>query len=362
MSRHPSLLCGLALLLIAAGATLYPFSSPGKEKGSKKPGKEEKKLPDEDRELLKAAKKAFEPSEKRQDKILKEIRRGLENPSEKQQEKVLKEIRKAYQMTPEQEETIRALLQAGGEGSPERQVEAVLAEVRKAEQLPPGVLPLEKTSRKGSDLFRRQDRDGDGRLSREEVSEGLAAEFTRWDVNRDGSIDLDEYLGYLNARAGQLLTEFKPDQRRPSPKQTRAAVPEPTPDVRHKPVVYRAGQIPAGLPAWFAETDTDQDLQVALYEWKDRGWSVDEFRRRDLNEDGFLTIEELQRFLSQTNDASAPSLAPSFQGRSSLIPRSSGLEGAGGEPGKKEKGPKSKKSKKKSKGDRKGRKDPVERE
>lgn len=39
-------------------------------------------------------------------------------------------------------------------------------------------------------------------------------------------------------------------------------------DLDKRPTVYRAGKLPEkGLPAWFVQLDTDQDGQVALYEW-----------------------------------------------------------------------------------------------
>jgi Ca2+-binding EF-hand superfamily protein len=50
-----------------------------------------------------------------------------------------------------------------------------------------------------------------------------------------------------------------------------------------------------GLPPWFKELDTDKDGQVSLLEWRRAGKSEDEFRKLDLNEDGFITAGELLR-------------------------------------------------------------------
>src|SRR5262249_48063354 len=56
---------------------------------------------------------------------------------------------------------------------------------------------------------------------------------------------------------------------------------------------YRAGKLPPNLPAWFTDADTHGDGQVSLFEWKERGGSLEDFRKKDLNGDGFITVEEL---------------------------------------------------------------------
>jgi hypothetical protein len=56
-----------------------------------------------------------------------------------------------------------------------------------------------------------------------------------------------------------------------------------------------ADLLPANIPAWFKEYDTDGDGQIGLYEWKAKGHSVADFRKADLNGDGFITFEELLR-------------------------------------------------------------------
>jgi hypothetical protein len=54
-------------------------------------------------------------------------------------------------------------------------------------------------------------------------------------------------------------------------------------------------ELPANTPAWFRECDTDGDGQVALHEWKARGYPVEDFRKADLNGDNFITLHELMR-------------------------------------------------------------------
>ena len=57
--------------------------------------------------------------------------------------------------------------------------------------------------------------------------------------------------------------------------------------------VYRAGKLPMNLPQWFKDCDLDGDAQIALYEWKEKGGTVEQFKKFDRNGDGFLTYEEV---------------------------------------------------------------------
>ena len=62
------------------------------------------------------------------------------------------------------------------------------------------------------------------------------------------------------------------------------------------------GTIPKGVPAWFAELDTNKDGQVSLYEWRKAGRKTDDFLKYDLDGDGFITASEILRYLkSQSN-------------------------------------------------------------
>ncbi len=66
---------------------------------------------------------------------------------------------------------------------------------------------------------------------------------------------------------------------------------------------------PSPLPAWFQELDTDGNGQVGLDEWRAAGRTLDGFRAFDLNDDGFITPQELLRSLSK----SAPRLGAPFR-------------------------------------------------
>jgi hypothetical protein len=76
-----------------------------------------------------------------------------------------------------------------------------------------------------------------------------------------------------------------------------------------RPAVLRPGKLPAGLPEWFLKLDTDGDGQVGLYEWRVSGRPLQEFVAMDLNGDGFITCEELLRYLARQSPASPAGVA-----------------------------------------------------
>jgi Ca2+-binding EF-hand superfamily protein len=150
-------------------------------------------------------------------------------------------------------------------------------------------------------FFRHLDRDGDGFLSPDEMPASLRADLRRWDQNGDGYIDFAEYRAYFPNRLERLHNEFKNWLQNPEP----AAVVR-VEDLDRKPVVIGAGKLPSGLPAWFAQLDTDQDGQVAMYEWRRAGWAIDDFKKLDLNDDGFLVPQEILKLLAITERGSRP--------------------------------------------------------
>lgn len=185
-------------------------------------------------------------------------------------------------------------------------------------------------------LFRQHDRNGDGLLDFDELPEALRAERARWDTNGDGFIDLAEFKRYFRARREQVLEVVARQDRQtahrapavgladldvgppagsasppatPGTATAPAGAPAPAesefaPDEERdgkepaepRPFVARYGKLPADIPAWFGELDTDRDGQVSLYEWRVSGRPVAEFQRMDRNNDGFLTVEEVRFF------------------------------------------------------------------
>jgi hypothetical protein len=133
----------------------------------------------------------------------------------------------------------------------------------------------------------------------------LRDSLARWDKNGDGKIDLPEYKGYFQAR----MQDGRPRGSYPRPVGSPAA-PQPAAAEGRRPVVYRVGNLPKGLPPWFTQLDQDRDGQVGLYEWKAAGKPLDEFRAMDQNGDGFLTAEEVLRHLKRLGAKAQAAGAP----------------------------------------------------
>jgi hypothetical protein len=154
-------------------------------------------------------------------------------------------------------------------------------------------------------LFQRFDRNGDGVLNHDEMPDDLRAERNAWDRDENGFIDPTEFTDYFRARMDYLREERGGSSGAP-----RDGPLWPQQD-ESRPVVYRAGRLPQGMPPWFAQLDRDADAQVGLYEWKSSGRPITEFEGMDRNDDGFLTIAEVLRFT-----ASPPSQGPDRSGPS----------------------------------------------
>jgi Ca2+-binding EF-hand superfamily protein len=147
----------------------------------------------------------------------------------------------------------------------------------------PAVDPMESIALAA---FRKMDLNGDGVLNYDEMSESLKAEKDKWDTDKNGFIDFNEFKAYLQARMQAVVGDGSEIAGGADPDLDK------TEDDK-KPIVYRAGKLPKELPSWFAELDTDHDAQVGLYEWKKSGRSLEEFAAMDRNGDGFLTVEEV---------------------------------------------------------------------
>jgi hypothetical protein len=169
---------------------------------------------------------------------------------------------------------------------------------------PPGAGGGDPSDQWAESFFRRQDANGDGLLNYDEMSETLRVERDRWDTNKDGFIDLNEYKSYFRARMEQRAAERGGSGMPwPSPDWAPPNLPPPIEEEEQKPVVYRTGKLPKELPGWFKQLDSDEDAQIGLYEWKSSGRPLDEFLGMDRNGDGFLTVAEVLRFEAQKKTA-----------------------------------------------------------
>ncbi len=180
-------------------------------------------------------------------------------------------------------------------------------------------------------LVKQYDKNGDNMLQPEERKElrGRAAEA---DLNKDGVITIDELVAHLSSNSppapgsapvtsssttknnaggsssssttsSSSASRGGSDAGKPGEASKRvfygsaggAAAGTKEGDKRHS---YRFSsateRLPSGLPSWFTSKDTNHDGQVQMSEYS-RYWTksiVEEFRRYDLNDDGFITAKE----------------------------------------------------------------------
>jgi hypothetical protein len=163
--------------------------------------------------------------------------------------------------------------------------------------------------------FKYYDTNGDGFLNESEIAktERLRNDWQTHDTNNDKMISLDEWKVYLEkafgprqAKGEDRKGEGRKGERQRPEKSSGVTVVEVDEVDETPPVVFRAGNLPDGLPAWFKEYDTNKDGQVSLMEWMKKKSAAD-FIRIDRNDDGLLTPEEALRAERSTQTASAKS-------------------------------------------------------
>jgi hypothetical protein len=189
---------------------------------------------------------------------------------------------------------------------------------------PPWDSADDQTQSAADKTFEQLDRDHNGVLSGDELPPALRAGRGKWDANHDGTVSKSEYRSYFAGR----IREWQKEQDSGTGRDA----------VDHvRPTVYRAGKLPPDLPDWFARLDADGDGQVALYEWRESGWSIEDFRKLDRNDDGFLTADEVVWHVARAKEHDTPekellarhlgavTTAPSF-GRDAKPERGSAFE------------------------------------
>jgi Ca2+-binding EF-hand superfamily protein len=162
--------------------------------------------------------------------------------------------------------------------------------------------------------FRALDKNGDGRLDYNEMPPDLQAELSKWDTNNNGTIELDEYKRYYAAKRQQRtadLSEMRASYGAGAPVVTPAmSRTAPGKAEPQKPLVYTKNNLPKEMPSWFRQL-ADDDAQIAFYQWKAAGRSLNEFRQYDLNNDGFITVPEVLAYQAAQTKKSATG-KPSF--------------------------------------------------
>src|SRR5262249_17198544 len=154
--------------------------------------------------------------------------------------------------------------------------------------------------RRVEEMFKRMDLNENGVLEFNEMSETLQAERDKYDTNHDGVIDLNEFKAYVAARFSGPRPDGAPGVGpRGGPDDSQPAEEEE----RKRPQLVRAGNLPREFP--FAYMDRDGDGQIGLYEWKEAGRRISEFLPMDLNNDGFVTVDEYFRWKKQTDELAA---------------------------------------------------------
>ncbi|MGF1579345.1 MAG: hypothetical protein ACFCD0_08290 [Gemmataceae bacterium] len=175
-------------------------------------------------------------------------------------------------------------------------------------------LPL---SQQASLYLKERDKNKNGYIDRDEMDGWIRRYGKEYDKNGDGKFSRTELQGWLG-RVKQRIEERR-KERAESTKKTepkggkQRIVIEELP--LERPLVFAFGKMPDGTPDWYTDNDTDKDGQVALYEWRKSGKSITEFLKKDTNQDGFISPDEMIRIEESENEKEASSRSQSSEDR-----------------------------------------------
>lgn len=230
----------------------------------------------------------------------------------------------------------------GPRGQEREEYDPRLAEAMKITQLVPGfgdaavalpppkgfgttaeLLAVEVTpadTNEAEELMRRHDRNRDGFLSGEEISNRWPGNPLDFDRDGDGRLSASE-LAVRAARMRVTTAQINATQNRDRSQDRdddRGQDNEPAdPYNGRKSFAITPRSLPSGIPAWFSAKDIDGDRQVSMAEFA-QVWTpqlVDEFLAYDLNQDGYITPEECLAAIR--NGARPPSDGGAMASRSS---------------------------------------------
>jgi Ca2+-binding EF-hand superfamily protein len=253
--------------------------------------------PDEFKLLLKEVQRAYRRPEQVEQDVLAELRKQYTVPKPDREADILRLVRRAYVTSKVIEARIVREMQEAYKNPTVEQEERVLEAIRRGGALPPRTLPADVVAERAARMFRKFDRDRDGRLSADEMPEGLREQLSNWDGNRDGVIDADEYLAYFQASLKAVAAGIASGEVPLNQPKGKVAVPQ-MPTALPSPSGHAAAPAPK-VPDWFRRLDEDADGQVGLYEWKKAGRPVAEFLAIDRNGDGFIEVKELLAYMSE---------------------------------------------------------------
>lgn len=162
---------------------------------------------------------------------------------------------------------------------------------------------------------RKHDKNQSGQLEADEWPQ-LSAKPAEVDANGDGRISVEELAQHAaNFGAGRAIrlspgAESTADvggARGTGDSAVGAAANGSTADPRRHLKYFAA--LPAGIPPWFVERDTDGDSQLTLAEFSPKllKGEIDDFNHFDINRDGVLTAKEYLRAGKEA--AAAPAAA-----------------------------------------------------
>ena len=275
--------------------------------------KKQKPPPDEFKAIINVIEDAYKAPFEVDKDILDELRKQYRDPKPDREDKIFREIRRLYATTVEQEEAILAELRRAYADPSPQQEERLFHVIRRNGQLPLGSISQQTQVELAGKLFRKLDRNENGIIDSDEMSDSLAGQRREWDQNRDGVIAPEEYVAYYRAHLGSVYQRVASGEIQIKlPKELASQYPvTPTtsisPSESRRPTEQKPVAPSAEVPRWFAEYDLDGDGQVALFEWKKVGQPIAEFLAMDSNDDGFLEATELTQYLAANSDSKSDS-------------------------------------------------------